>query len=85
MKLTSHFHLVPRLRMRGGILVPSIPPYVFMAWYFVKQRDVFIFTKTKMHIFLRYNSHLGCPHIHNSRIIYGRELKIFEGGVTRNS
>jgi hypothetical protein len=53
-KLATHLHLVPRLRMRG-----DIPPLhhtsswrgaslgdrcVFIAWYFVKYRDNFIFT-----------------------------------------
>jgi hypothetical protein len=30
MKLTTYFHLVPRLRMSGAIRV--LPPYAFMAW-----------------------------------------------------
>jgi hypothetical protein len=38
-KLITHLHLVPRLRMRG-----AVPPYVFMALFLVKCRDNFIFT-----------------------------------------
>jgi hypothetical protein len=50
-KLTTHLHLVPRLRMRGAI--PPLPirvhsvvlwlstGYVFMMWYLVKVRDKF--------------------------------------------
>jgi hypothetical protein len=41
-KLTTHFHLVPRSRIRGVIL--PLPQYVFMAWYLVKHRDKFTFT-----------------------------------------
>jgi hypothetical protein len=33
-KLTTHFHLVPRSRMRGAI--PALPQYVFMVWCSVK-------------------------------------------------
>jgi len=33
-KLTTHLHLVPMLRMRGAI--PPLSQYVFMAWYLVK-------------------------------------------------
>jgi hypothetical protein len=29
-KLTTHLHLMPRLRMRGTI--PPLPQYVFRAW-----------------------------------------------------
>jgi hypothetical protein len=36
-KLTTHFHLVVRSRMRGAI--PPIRLYVFMAWCSVKHRD----------------------------------------------
>jgi len=36
-KLTTHFHLRPRLRMHG--IVPSLPQYDFMAWCLVKHRD----------------------------------------------
>jgi hypothetical protein len=32
-KMTTHLHLVPRLRMRGDI--PPFPQYVFMAWFLV--------------------------------------------------
>jgi hypothetical protein len=42
MKLTTHLHLVPRLRICGYIL--PLPQYVFMAWYFVQHRDNFNFT-----------------------------------------
>jgi len=54
MKLTTHLHLVPRLRMCGAI--PLLPQcifmawclisngYIFMAWYIVKHRDNFTFT-----------------------------------------
>jgi hypothetical protein len=40
-KLTTHLHLVPRSRMRGGI--PPLPRYVFMAWCLVKHRENFTF------------------------------------------
>jgi hypothetical protein len=36
-KLTTHLHLVPRLRTRGAI--PPLNQYVFMAWYLVKHMD----------------------------------------------
>jgi hypothetical protein len=39
-KLTTHLHLVLRLRMRGAI--PSLPQYVFMAWCLIKQQRVFM-------------------------------------------
>jgi hypothetical protein len=42
MKLATHLHLVPRLRMRGAI--PPLPHYVFMAWFLVKHRDNFTYT-----------------------------------------
>jgi hypothetical protein len=35
-KLTTHLHLVPRLRMRGTITPFS--QYVLVAWYLIKQR-----------------------------------------------
>jgi len=35
-KLTTHVHLVPRLRMRGAI--PPLPQYVFMTWRPIKHR-----------------------------------------------
>jgi len=38
-KLTTHFHPVSRLRMRGSI--PPLPHYVFMAWCLVEHRDIF--------------------------------------------
>jgi len=37
-----YLHLVPRLRMRGGI--PPLPQCVFMARYLLKHRDNFTFT-----------------------------------------
>jgi hypothetical protein len=40
-KLTTHFHLVPRSRMRGDI--PPVPQYVFLAWCLVQHRDNFTF------------------------------------------
>jgi len=53
MKLTTHFHVVPSLRMRG--VIPPLPymsscrgaylsmRYIFMAWYLVKHRESFTF------------------------------------------
>jgi len=50
-KLTTHLHVVMRLRMCGAI--SPLPQYVFMvwclikqmmAWYLVKYRDKFTFT-----------------------------------------
>jgi hypothetical protein len=32
---------VPRLRVGGAI--PSLPQYIFMAWYLVKHREIFTF------------------------------------------
>jgi len=43
-KLTTHLHLVQRLRMRGAI--PLLPPYVFIAWCLVEHRDSSTFTFT---------------------------------------
>jgi hypothetical protein len=40
-KLTTHLHLVPRLRMRGA--VPPLFLYVFMVCCLVKHRDKFTF------------------------------------------
>jgi hypothetical protein len=42
MKLTTHFHLVPRLRIHAA--TTPLPQYVFMTWYLVKHRDNFVFT-----------------------------------------
>jgi hypothetical protein len=39
-KLTTHLHQVPRLRI-GGAILPFVQ-YVFMAWCFVKHRDNFL-------------------------------------------
>jgi hypothetical protein len=41
-KLTTHFYLVPRLRIHGPIT--PLLRYVFMAWCLVKHRDNFTFT-----------------------------------------
>jgi len=41
-KLATHLLLVPRSGMRG--VIPTLPQYVFMAWYLLKLRDNFIFT-----------------------------------------
>jgi hypothetical protein len=42
-KLTTHVHLMPRLRMRGSI--PSFLQYVFTALHLVKHRDNFTFKR----------------------------------------
>jgi hypothetical protein len=36
MKLTTHLHLVPRLRKGGAI--PPLPQWIFMVWCLVKYR-----------------------------------------------
>jgi hypothetical protein len=41
-KLTAHLLLVPR--SKNAWSYTSTPPYVFMAWCFVKHRDNFTFT-----------------------------------------
>jgi hypothetical protein len=41
-KLTTHLHLVPRLRMRGA--VPPLSQYVLMVWCLVMHKDNFNFT-----------------------------------------
>jgi hypothetical protein len=41
-KLTTHLHLVPSLRMSGAIT--PLPQYDFVAWCLVKHRDKFTFT-----------------------------------------
>jgi hypothetical protein len=38
-KLATHLHLVPSLRIHGAI--PPLAPYIFVAWYLVKHRDNF--------------------------------------------
>jgi hypothetical protein len=38
-KLTTHFNLVPKSRMRGTI--PPFPQYTFMAWYSVEAQGQF--------------------------------------------
>jgi hypothetical protein len=40
-RLTTHLHLVPRLRIRGAI--PPLTQYVSLAWCLVKHRDDFSF------------------------------------------
>jgi hypothetical protein len=40
-KLTTHFHLVPRLRVSGAI--PPLLQYTFMAWCSVKAQNNFTF------------------------------------------
>jgi hypothetical protein len=42
--LTTHLHLVPRLRIRGAI--SALTQYVFMAWCIIKHRDKFTFIFT---------------------------------------
>jgi hypothetical protein len=48
----AHLHLVLKLSMHGAIT--STPPYIFMAWYFVKHRAkstfTIILTINKIHI-----------------------------------
>jgi hypothetical protein len=44
MKLATHLHLLPNLRMRGAIFVLS--QYAFMGWCLIKHRDNFTFTFT---------------------------------------
>jgi hypothetical protein len=56
MKLITHFHLVPRLRMHGATPpLPHMPAwygaslsmgYVFRMWYIVMHRDDFAFSFT---------------------------------------
>jgi len=43
-KLTTHLHLVKRLRIYGAM--PLLPQCVFKAWYLVKYRDSFTFIFT---------------------------------------
>jgi hypothetical protein len=40
-KLITHLHLVPKLKIRGNI--PPRPQYISMEWYLVKHRDNFTF------------------------------------------
>jgi hypothetical protein len=42
MKLTTHFYLVPRMRMYGD--VTSLSQYIFLVWYLLRHRDNFTFT-----------------------------------------
>jgi hypothetical protein len=57
-KLTTHLHLVTRLRMRGAIL--ALPQYAFITWYSlkIKHRDKFhLLSKMgafQIHIFSTY-------------------------------
>jgi hypothetical protein len=39
MRLTTHLHLLSRLRIIGT--TPPLPQYVFMAWYYGRHRDKF--------------------------------------------
>jgi hypothetical protein len=39
-KLTTHLTVMRRSRIRGT--VPTLPPYVFIAWFEIKYRDRFI-------------------------------------------
>jgi hypothetical protein len=39
--MTTHLHIVPRLRMSGAI--PPLRQYAFMTWYSKKHRDDFTF------------------------------------------
>jgi hypothetical protein len=41
-KLTTHHHVVQRLRMSGAI--PPLPNYVFMVWCLYENGDIFTFT-----------------------------------------
>jgi len=41
-KLTTHLHLVPRLKMRGAI--HALPQYSFMTWCLVKAQGQLYFT-----------------------------------------
>jgi hypothetical protein len=41
-KLNTHLHLKPRLKCVGAI--PPLQRYIFMAWCFLKDRDIFTFT-----------------------------------------
>jgi hypothetical protein len=38
-----HLHLVPSLKMRGAIA--PLPPYVLVAWYLIKRKENFTFTR----------------------------------------
>jgi hypothetical protein len=51
-KLTTHFRLMPRSRMRGAI--SPLHLYVFMAWWLVTHRDNFTFTYTFIRRYVRY-------------------------------
>jgi hypothetical protein len=39
--MTTHFHLVLRLRMR--VAINTLLQYVFMAWYVVKHMDTLLY------------------------------------------
>jgi hypothetical protein len=49
-RLTTHLHLVPRLRKHG--VVPPLPQYVFMVWCVVKHRDVYLYLSTCGMVFI---------------------------------
>jgi hypothetical protein len=40
-KLTTHFHLVPRSRICGTI--PPLPQYAFIAWCLVKAQGLYLY------------------------------------------
>jgi hypothetical protein len=42
-KLTTHVHLLPKLRMHGAVVYLRFS-YIFMTWRLIKQRDSFTFT-----------------------------------------
>jgi hypothetical protein len=44
-ELLTHFHLVPRLRIRGTTDQTSTPSHVFMAWCLIRHRDNSTFAK----------------------------------------
>jgi len=46
MKLTTHLHLMPWLRMRGAIR--PLPQYSFTAQYLVKHKNDFTFTRDQL-------------------------------------
>jgi hypothetical protein len=66
LKLATHLHLVPRLRIRGA--TPPTSPYVFMASYLVKGRDNFTL--------LQEGLEPTVPAFQNSRIYISLELNI---------
>jgi hypothetical protein len=55
MKLTTHLHLVPRLRMRGAVL--PLPQYAFMAWCSTKAQGQLYFYLTLKHFRMLLTEH----------------------------